>query len=1306
MSDTDVPVDAAVELPAVVHRLLQQLGERRLMPLDDALAVLLAATPRTAGEAIGALVASGGITNAQGTMLRDAFIAGQREHLALLLGAAFRAGLATEEHAAWATAGFDAELFTSTPESYLLRHDVLTRGQLHALQAANTGREPTTAAGTPGLPAAEGAPPSGPSTWSDRTLGHPPSVAGAVFAVTALLGAAVATGLWLSVDFSFRHERALLGMSVTSALVLAPVFTYLLAAHLPGWKRLAFAVCAFAVANVGLGDFAVPLGLVGMRWLDGRPESRAKQMGVAALLGLGLLLLTFVVVNVAGASMPSWVLERALREARGDQFVVFSVLVVPKALLTGAAGLAAAWCVRGGQRFATPDDLLRHLARARWTWPLLGWAVGSALSGVVAVMTDERFTLTAYVVTTVFAAVAVAFHLARVRARAPASPSASDHATARTASGEQQGTQPDEVRGYALERMRALSANRRVVVALSLVATAVLLAVTSHWSADSSHTRTVKDVARLVLFFCTAVGFLRAFAPTSTVAQSLRHGLVATLMLRHPVSLPGATLEWVLPAFITTGGLLLMRRNLGRRVQVPHLALAGAITLALGILMELCTRFASGLNGHINLVRDLLTSSSSSFRVADGVAIVALEFNVVWFTSAFVATWLVLDDGEEMPAPSEVVQRFLLSPWSIVPLAFGLGGVASFARALVRDRVVDAEGMIAWGVLALLPVWWVAGRKRGSASRSPEETSPQEDDAAQERRARHIPMWIPLLGLIACSLGAVVLGRTALQSAANLSTGEGLREVVMDGGGTFEELAHVLGFGPTDTEIVAFARDQILLSDLLSGRVSSEAELPSDRPPFEVQGARFGAPAEMIEELGLSAFRTESFALAGVAALMFLALISAGLLSGPRCAHAAPAPWRLVFERFGPWIMLFVAFLWFGIGAGGPFYSGRLAWLGAVALLVTAVLTAGGGRSIRLDRARSGIVMSSAVASALVGLVLVAQGVMASPSSLPGALPEPALPAQPVVQVGTPPRAQAWPPTAAASAPAAAPQPPPLAPPLVEPPMPDDATDGSLVADSTSLEVDQARLLRAHAVRLFSEHGGPARPFRWTDINGRKSDLAVSVDASRRLTLTMTSGGVVSSVAQYACGPGPCTAFVNQREDGLLVVRFTTDASGGSDGSHLFMLHRQDESSGARSSVEVARWAGSLAENTEGLAPVWAQVAPAARAPVSLTPLPTVACDTDEDCARLAMTVWLSLNHRYALAYAQEALRINPRSTSALYTSASIHASVGDAARAAQYLSQLAGVGTRDAAQQLGRVARDHDFDAVRADARVTAVLR
>ncbi|MFO0692916.1 MAG: hypothetical protein U0230_05120 [Polyangiales bacterium] len=216
--------------------------------------------------------------------------------------------------------------------------------------------------------------------------------------------------------------------------------------------------------------------------------------------------------------------------------------------------------------------------------------------------------------------------------------------------------------------------------------------------------------------------------------------------------------------------------------------------------------------------------------------------------------------------------------------------------------------------------------------------------------------------------------------------------------------------------------------------------------------------------------------------------------------------------------------------------------------------------------------------------------------------------------------------------------------------------------------------------------------------------MRVEADESRGLVMKAHDDRGDTDASSYACGSGPCSVSVNLREDGRLVARFETEPLDGDEGSVVVLLLVIAGTEDGNYADEVDRWTGSLADYRSGAAPAWTLLA-GNRDPIVLEPIPTVSCPDARECSRLASRLWQARNHRWALAYALSARSFDPTSASTLYTIASVYASAGDAAHAAEYLESLRTLGTRDATRALDRAKRDHDFDGVRVDPSVAAAL-
>lgn len=251
----------------------------------------------------------------------------------------------------------------------------------------------------------------------------------------------------------------------------------------------------------------------------------------------------------------------------------------------------------------------------------------------------------------------------------------------------------------------------------------------------------------------------------------------------------------------------------------------------------------------------------------------------------------------------------------------------------------------------------------------------------------------------------------------------------------------------------------------------------------------------------------------------------------------------------------------------------------------------------------------------------------------------------------------------------------------------------------------EPRLLRSHGVLLFDDGGSAGRSFRWTTTDARTATVTIRAFDDGEIAAEAAIDGEPAEIALFRCGAGVCSVLANQREDGSLVLRFKSDAYEGDAGSVACVLATLDDSSGTFGPSVQSRWEGTPEEYGSGAAPTWTKIAPERGAEIATDSVPAVSCASESECLRMASTLWMARNHRYVIAYAREAIGVDPQSVRAHYMAAAAYGDAGDVEHAVEFLTQLSLVGTRDASSALRRAARDDAFEAMRGDSRFQALV-
>jgi hypothetical protein len=388
-----------VSVAPVVQALMDDLVARGAVRAGDVERAWNGRVPANSNEALASLETSGLITATQVGLLRSAFEERQRQNLGAVLAGAKTAGIVSDDGATVAVLGFEDVLHLYAPSEYLVRHGLITPAQADPLKSP-----------TPGATAFRM------GKGDESVVGIRSEVAFTIFALMAIAGTAAMHGAVSSLHYSFSDVRPLFSVRVTFAVIWVPLLVRLVASHLSLLRQGAFAVLAFVVANVGPPAILIPFALAGMRWLDDRPERRNAEMAIGAGLGVALLVLQWLTIEMTSSAFSSYELERAL-EGRGEQYLVFCVLTLMKGILAGTGALFAAWCVRGGQRFATTRDVMLHFTDAKWTWPLLAWVAGGFAAAVLSVVSDNGTTFEAFCALVILAGGAAVVGLAIVSKR-------------------------------------------------------------------------------------------------------------------------------------------------------------------------------------------------------------------------------------------------------------------------------------------------------------------------------------------------------------------------------------------------------------------------------------------------------------------------------------------------------------------------------------------------------------------------------------------------------------------------------------------------------------------------------------------------------------------------------------------------------------------------------------------------------------------------------------------------------------------------------------------------------------------------
>lgn len=273
------------------------------------------------------------------------------------------------------------------------------------------------------------------------------------------------------------------------------------------------------------------------------------------------------------------------------------------------------------------------------------------------------------------------------------------------------------------------------------------------------------------------------------------------------------------------------------------------------------------------------------------------------------------------------------------------------------------------------------------------------------------------------------------------------------------------------------------------------------------------------------------------------------------------------------------------------------------------------------------------------------------------------------------------------------------------PATPDLPSSPTTATEVNAPEGGEPRLLRSHGVLLSDDGGAAGHPFRWTTTDARVAAVTIRTLEDRELAAEATIDGEPQQIATFQCGSGACNVLANQREDGSLILRFKSDAFEGDGGAVACVLAVLDDSSGTFGPTIQSRWEGTAQEYGAGSAPTWTRIAPERGAGIPTDSVPAVSCSSESECLRMASTLWLARNHRYAIAYAREAIALDPGSVRSLYIASSAYADAGDTDRSLEFLTQLSQVGTSDASSALRRASRDDAFEAIRGDSRFQALV-
>lgn len=253
-----------------------------------------------------------------------------------------------------------------------------------------------------------------------------------------------------------------------------------------------------------------------------------------------------------------------------------------------------------------------------------------------------------------------------------------------------------------------------------------------------------------------------------------------------------------------------------------------------------------------------------------------------------------------------------------------------------------------------------------------------------------------------------------------------------------------------------------------------------------------------------------------------------------------------------------------------------------------------------------------------------------------------------------------------------------------------------------------APLLRRSPMRLYKSYVGSERDGRWTLTNGDTYQVTVEArpDDEMMLDVWISGSGLADRIhiAEYACSMDfECEVNMNVREDGRLLLRFdrlrTPEYP---DHQNVFLMEKTPD--GVR---QLAAWEGAAAD-LRAASVSWPRLRVDGTPPASFTAAqvtPATDCASASDCRGRAVRLMLAQNFRFALAYDLAALSHDPNDAGALYDAARVYARIGDIEQTVAMLTRLKAVDSSAARQKLGQVRREDDFEAVRADPRIVAVV-